>query len=362
MNHLAEICFFGMILLLTSNIWLIVRVLRPLQRLSAQAANLAQGNFVSLEQPCGGVPEIDALRRSMVGMVGHVRRAQEQSHTYADILTNGQESERARISHELHDDTIQSLVAISQSIDIARNWLQSDPTRAADLLQSARQQAVDTVTALRNLIADLRPPALEELGLVAALKMQAGKIDDLSVVVEVEGVERRLDETHELTLFRCAQEALANAKRHGHATQVTLGVAYRPDGIHLSVSDNGHGFKLPNALDGFAADGHYGLLGIKERVQHLQGMVHVTSDAGRGTTLAVCIPEDATHQPPHTVRDPVCSACLEPQQAYGSTEYNRQRYYFCCPVCQGSFQCDPELYLQPQNPSTVADAHSRCPH
>ena len=85
-----------------------------------------------------------------------------------------------------------------------------------------RQQVVDTINALRNLIADLRPPALDELGLVAALGLHAEKFSDMTVSVAIEGTEHRLDEAHELTLFRCAQEALNNARVHGKATEADV--------------------------------------------------------------------------------------------------------------------------------------------
>ena len=346
LTDLIEVCMFGMGVLLITNIWLIVRVLHPLRRLTNQLVGLTEGDLAALQQPCGGIREIEALRRSMDGMVGHVRRAQEQSRTYADVLTNGQEAERARIARELHDDTTQSLIAISQSIDLARNWITSNPARASEILQAARQQAVETIEALRCLIADLRPPALEELGLVAALEMQADKTNDLSVSVKVEGVERRLGETHELVLFRCAQEALTNTRRHGQATQVDITVAYRPEGTYLMVNDNGSGFEIPTHLNDLAINGHYGLLGIQERIQHLNGAISISSDRGNGTTLQVCLPNELYQQPPHVVRDPVCSAVIEPHQAYGSAEHKGERYYFCCPVCQGAFQRDPETYLQ----------------
>ena len=94
-----------------------------------------------------------------------------------------------------------------------------------------------------------------------------------------------------------------------------------------------------------AKEGHFGLVGIHERVQHLKGTVRISSRPNQGAEMIVTLPLSALGQPSETVRDPVCGAIIQPQQAYGSVQYKDQRYYFCCPVCQGAFQSDPEMYL-----------------
>lgn len=347
MNHFLELCGIVLVLLLASNLWFLQRVLNPLRHLCAQANRLAKGDLDSFEQSCGGIPEIDALRRSMAGMVRHVRRVQEHSYVYAEVLANGQEAERARIARELHDQTIQSLVAIAQSIEMAQKWIESDPTRATSMLKAARAQSLETISELRDLIADLRPPALDELGLVAALELQADRYASLPVSITVEGAAHRLPENHELALFRSAQEALINACRHSQATKVDVRVIYEPDGVRLRVIDNGAGFTPPEHFDDLIANEHYGLLGVHERIQQLDGKVRITSTKAAGTTVDIYLPITNTHHQPHdTVRDPVCSAVIEPNQAYGSTVYQGETYYFCCPVCQGAFQREPETYLQ----------------
>jgi len=80
-------------------------------------------------------------------------------------------------------------------------------------------------------------------------------------------------------------------------------------------------------------------------VHNLGGWFKLESSVGHGTTLSVSLPTIAQAQPDHLVRDPVCSAVIEPQQAYASCDYGNTTYYFCCPVCQGAFQKDPELYI-----------------
>ncbi len=347
MNHssLFEICCVGLALFLASNLWFFVRVLRPIQRLSLQASQLSQGKLDSLDRQYGGIPEIQALHRAMSGMVGHVRRAQEQSRVYAEQLADGQENERKRIARELHDDTVQSMIAVTQAIDMAKNWVKTDPDRAIQMLQSARGQAVEVVTGLRNLIGDLRPPALEELGLIPALKMQLDAVQQAEVRLNIIGETRRLAEAQELTLFRVVQEALRNITRHSQAKHIQIEVNYQPDSISLQVKDDGCGFRLPPHLGDLAFQHHYGLVGIQERVKSLEGQFKVDSRIGHGTTINVWLPITVQKQPEDRMRDPVCSALIEPHQAYGSVIHLDETYYFCCPVCQGAFQKDPDAYL-----------------
>lgn len=144
-----------------------------------------------MKNPVVARPEIDLLRRAMLAMTGHVQRAQEQSRAYTGALVHGQEMERQRLAHELHDDTVQALIAIGHSLDLARSAVQTNPASANDLLAATRAAAAQTAADLRDRIADLRPPALDELGLAAALRMLADtKIK--GQVVQVEGAERRL--------------------------------------------------------------------------------------------------------------------------------------------------------------------------
>ncbi|MDX2163381.1 MAG: histidine kinase [bacterium] len=327
------------------NIWSVWRVLRPVRSLAASAERLAQGDMTALEQGCGGIRDIANLRQSMASMAGHVQRAQAEGLTYRHALTDGQEAERARIAHELHDDTVQSLVAIAQCLELAATWIDTDPQRARTMLITARTQAVQSVESLRHLIADLRPPALEELGISAALRLLAASAGESQVQVSISGDERRIGQAPELALFRIAQEAVRNAEKHGQPRHITLSLTYAPHDVRLIVADDGSGFTPPAALDGLAQRQHFGLLGMQERVQQLNGTLTLRSRPGAGTVVDVILPLDVGAQPVERVRDPVCGAVIEPQRAFSSTVYHGERYFFCCPVCQGAFQRQPETYI-----------------
>lgn len=343
-----EICCVGAALLLVINIWFFVRVLRPLHRLSLQAESLSQGEFNSFEHHFHGIAEVQNLQRAMSGMVRHVRRAQEQRRVYTEQLADGQEKERKRIARELHDDTIQSIIAMTQSMDMARNWITSEPERTIQMLQLAREQSVKIITDLRNLIGGLRPPALEELGLIPALEMLLDTLKGINAHLQVTGETRRLDESWELTLFRVAQEALNNVIRHSHAQHVHISIDYRRSDVLMTIHDDGKGFHPAENLGDLVFGDHYGLLGIQERVENLDGWLKVESQIGKGTNLQVYLPTQIQEQPDTLVHDPVCSALIEPHQAYGNLVEKGVTYYFCCPVCQGAFQLDSERYIHPQ--------------
>lgn len=330
------------------NLWLIMRVVRPLRQLSDRAKRLAGGDFDALQEPLSGTPEIEALRQSMFSMARHVRRSQTESLAIRHALTDGLEAERQRLAHELHDDTVQTLVAVAQSIDLATQWLEKEPARALSLLKASRVQAIESVGGLRRLIANLRPPALEELGLIPALRMLGQDAPSVTLQVDTSGAQRRLDAALELALFRVAQEAIHNAWRHGGATEITLSAAFSAARLLLTVRDNGRGFTPPVDASVLARNAHYGLLGMQERIVNLDGTLTITSAPGCGAEIRVDVPLQPSAQPIARVQDPVCGATVLPERAYGSVEHDGQRYYFCCPVCQGAFRQNPDLYLTPR--------------
>lgn len=342
------LCSFALALFVVSNVWFYLRVLRPLKQLSNQATRLECGDMDALSADCGGIPEIVRLRRSMAGMAHHIQTALTQTEAYADQLTDGQERERKRLARELHDSTIQSLVAVAQTTELARTWLTSAPDHAAEMLSLARQQAVEAAADLRDLIADLRPPSLEELGLEAAIGLLTQR-SPLSATLTVEGQARRLPEGVELALFRVAQEALTNAQRHSGATSAKLTLNYAPEGVTLTVIDSGKGFSVATDLRRYALTGHYGLMGLRERLTNLGGEIHVTSGLGTGTQVRAHIPSEAVRAA-GVLHDPVCGMDIPAGQAYATLSHDGTEYGFCCPVCKGAFERSPERYLT-ANPS-----------
>jgi signal transduction histidine kinase len=150
---------------------------------------------------------------------------------------------------------------------------------------------------LRRLTRALRPIYLEDLGLVTALEMLARETSQAnhpSIDFQQTGKERRLSREVELALYRIAQEALNNVVRHASAKHATVSIRFEKE-VSLEVRDDGIGFVVPKSPTDFAPNGHFGLLGIRERADLIGAKLEVQSETGQGTRLSVRLTEPTTH-------------------------------------------------------------------
>lgn len=201
------------------------------------------------------------------------RRLRDTMNYYIRQVLTAQEEERKRIARELHDETIQSLMHISQRLDSLISDAHGNLSKEVkSYLERMREVVIETLTSLRYLTQDLRPRILDDLGLVAALEWLAddlGKQTDLKVRVEVTGPQKSLRPEAQLLLFRIAQEALSNVRRHAAASQVNILLEHDQDKMKLAVQDNGRGFHVPARIADLAAEGKLGILGMHERARLL---------------------------------------------------------------------------------------------
>jgi signal transduction histidine kinase len=224
-------------------------------------------------------------------MTRKVRAAQESLHSYVGAITAGQEEERRRLARELHDDTIQSLIALNQRIQLAQLALDNHP--AAAKLEEVQQLTAQTIEDVRRFVRALRPIYLEDLGLKPALEMlvhDTGRALDIPVRFAGSGQERRLAAEEELAFYRIAQEALSNITRHAGAGRATVRLDFAPDGVQLLVEDDGRGFSLPDSLAAMTTQGHFGLLGMYERAELIGAHLDIESRPGNGCRLLVTLP------------------------------------------------------------------------
>ena len=264
------------------------QIVKPLQALEAKAAKLAWGEFKEIEGPVYGIAEIRHLQAELIHMAHQLQAAQESLHSYIGAITKGQEDERLRLARDLHDDTIQSLIALKQRVQLARMALSKDASPEALIeLESLAEQTIEN---LRRTTRALRPIYLEDLGLVAALEMLAsetGQNAHLRVDFHHNGSQRRLPTDVELALYRMAQEALNNTARHAQATHASVKIEFKPHSVTLQVTDNGAGFVVPKSPAGFAPGGHFGLVGLYERAQLIGARLEIASTPGKGTHLKI---------------------------------------------------------------------------
>jgi signal transduction histidine kinase len=262
-------------------------VIRPLQNLAQAANRIAFGDYQAAEQLVGGVREIEDLRETLDGMARQVRAAQAAMQSYITTIMRGQEDERMRLARELHDDTIQSLIALQQRIEMTQKALGKDPALAAAKMAELKTLLGDALTSVRRFVRDLRPTYLDELGLIPALEMLTR---ESNASLAVEGKEQRLDAERELALFRIVQEALRNIAKHAHAKNVTVKLSFDSDEATATVEDDGVGFDAPEAPTAYARVGHFGLMGMQERAQLFGGSVYVKSERGKGTKVVAYVP------------------------------------------------------------------------
>lgn len=245
---------------------------------------------------------LQSIAASAATAVGTARGVAESR--FRDNL-EAAERERARWARELHDDTLQNLAGLRMVISGARRRHAAGEDIDA-MLSNSLEQVDGMIAELRRLIADLRPAALDELGIGAALSALAKRISavgDLEVELDLDlgpvAPPQRLPRTLETTAYRLVQEALNNVVAHAEASKVTVQLAVDDESVGVRVADNGRGFdpggfwrrSRRGGASGIA-DGGFGLPGMRERVTLLRGWLDVDSTPGRGCILTAIIPLD----------------------------------------------------------------------
>lgn len=204
-------------------------------------------------------------------------------------MIQAQESERQRLSRQMHDGPAQALSNFILQSEIAMRLFEVDPNRAKDELANLKVSATSTFQKVRDFIFELRPMMLDDLGITPTLKRYVDAFREQSnadVRYTVTGMERRLESYQEVMIFRAVQELLNNAVRHSGGTEVKIQVDMGDANIKVIVEDNGKGFDT-DILD---QRGSMGLKVIQERVEMLGGFMDVDSISGKGTRVSFQIP------------------------------------------------------------------------
>ncbi len=205
-----------------------------------------------------------------------------------------QEAERQRIARDLHDETGQGLTAIGLGLRGLESRLAQNPEQAASTLEQLQALTADSLKELQRLIADLRPSHLDDLGLSAALRWYAGKLEErspLRIKVSISGAEPQVEDTAKIATFRIIQEALNNVIRHAEAKTAGVSLNFEDKGMHVSIHDDGCGFDLER-LNRMQSSSRppLGLAGMRERAALLGGAVNIQSSPGAGTLIDVFVP------------------------------------------------------------------------
>ncbi len=219
-------------------------------------------------------------------------RLYENMRYYARQITQAQEYERKRIAREAHDETAQILVALSRRLDALMASPELPHAAFKKRLEGVRELTTDALQSVRRFSQDLRPPVLDDLGFVAAIRGLTRNLEEAGVETElqVSGSPYRLSPEEELLLFRIAQESLNNVRRHADASRAKVLVAFNHDSVQMVVEDDGRGFDAPNKFVDLVASGKLGLIGMHERARILGGALRIESEFGEGTRVVVDAP------------------------------------------------------------------------
>jgi two-component system sensor histidine kinase DegS len=206
-----------------------------------------------------------------------------------EMLVNAQESERQRLSRQMHDGPAQALSNFILQTEIAMRLLDIDPAQARDELGSLKASAMSTFQKVRNFIFELRPMMLDDLGLIPTVRRYADAFKEQSgmeVNVTITGTEKRIEPYLEVMVFRAIQELMGNAFRHSQASLLKVNLDLSDENIRIIVDDNGKGFD-PDILQQSKS---LGLKLIQERVEMLGGSFDIETSAGKGTRVMFFLP------------------------------------------------------------------------
>lgn len=282
----AFVLGFAIALTVLVNLFLVQRRFRPLERLvdemeradlSRPGANLRGGDAIA------GPEEVERLHRAFRRML---ERLEAERRRTTSAALSAQEEERARIARDLHDEVNQSLTGLLLRLEAARR---NAPPEVAAELGETRTLANQAMEELLALAQQLRPTALDDLGLKAALASHVSELGDqgeLEASFESRGDFTDLGQDVQLVVYRVAQEALSNTVRHAEAESVRVSLLREDGGVELRVGDDGRGFTFEEATRGL------GVQGMRERALLVGGDLRIESRPELGTRVSLRVPID----------------------------------------------------------------------
>jgi len=216
--------------------------------------------------------------------------------TRTDIirLIQAEEVARQNLVRKMHDGPASSISNFILQAEICQRYFEMSPERAKSELKVLKGSASSTFETVRDFIFDLRPMMLDDLGVVPTLRRYIETLQekyDLPVSMTVTGIERRMENYIEVTIFRTVQELLLNARKHAQATQYQVFLDLAQDQVTVAVEDNGRGF---NVEDAFNNPDDIGLSTLRERIEMLDGKMKIQSVLGQGTRAEFTIPFESS--------------------------------------------------------------------
>jgi two-component system sensor histidine kinase UhpB len=298
----VSLALAGVLVTVLVNAWILRLALIPLRLLEVTAAKVQAGDF-DARVPASTVtdPELEDLTSTFNSMLDNLEVYSQRLRDVAARALNAEEEERKRIARELHDDTAQTLAALLIRLRLARS-----ATGAArdEEFEQFRLQLGEALERIRRFARGLRPPALDEFGLVPALESHVRTLSEtvgIPIRMEAEPLTLELSSQSELVLYRIVQEALSNAVRHAAPKRIHVAISEENQNVVVVVTDDGSGFSRSATRD---SDGRgLGLFGMEERAGYVGGRVEIRSRPGAGTTVRASIPATGERVAAHPTFD-----------------------------------------------------------
>ncbi len=228
------------------------------------------------------------LLGNLQGIGNQVEKLQQKQQLGLRIIL-AQEEERKRVAREIHDGPAQSLANLVLRAEICEKLLEHNPQDLQGELHELKEMVRGSLNEIRQIIFDLRPMVLDDLGIIATLKRYLADFQEkhqITVEFSTPGAQSKRLKGLETAIFRVIQEALSNVVKHAEATHVHVKVEITENVANIVVRDNGKGFEIEEEYD----DNSFGLMGMQERVELLEGKMKLDSKPGRGTEIFVQIP------------------------------------------------------------------------
>jgi signal transduction histidine kinase len=274
-------------------------IVRRVRGLTGASLRIAHGGLDVPVAPMGrdeiGVlaETLESMRLNLNESYKELQRHEEARRDLLRVMMTAQEEERRRIARELHDETSQALASFTVNLETTIAALPGDAKEANVRLRELQARVVKTLEGIHDVVYELRPTVLDDLGLVAAVRWQLENVVARSGVetqFETEGDERRLPQATETAVFRIIQEASNNIVRHAGAETATITLTFSQGALVVHIEDDGKGFDVREMIDRRKGSRGLGLLGMRERAESLGGTMQVWSEPGSGTKIDISIP------------------------------------------------------------------------
>jgi signal transduction histidine kinase len=210
-----------------------------------------------------------------------------------DRMLNIEEGVHKKLARDFHDGPAQTLASLIMDIEFIQKLLERDPSRVEAELLQLKEKATKAMRQARTTMFELRPLALETKGLKAALEYYVQRLrqtENMSIYLQIEGLEERLPQRVEDIVFAIVLEALGNIKKHARANNVWLTVICGEKELLTTIQDDGRGFDVEEVEISYATRGSIGLLNLYERAEMLGGRISIESAPGQGTTVSLMVP------------------------------------------------------------------------